>query len=188
MASAAALANGTRIAAGLARRPLPVWREVVPWHELEPSEALDRLGTSLAGLSEEEATLRRPPETPSPSGTLLLARSVAAELLNPLTPVLGAGAGLAAAIGSVTDAALIGSIMVLNALVGGVEGYRATVAVERLEGGPRAASWSGAEVRNASSTPLGLSPAMSSGCAPERAFPPTAGSWRPPPWRWTSRA
>jgi cation-transporting ATPase I len=134
MASAAALANGTRIAAGLAGRPLPVWRDVVPWHELEPSGALDRLGTSLAGLSEEEATLRRPPETPSPSGALLLARSVAAELLNPLTPILGAGAGLAAAIGSVTDAALIGSIMVLNALVGGVEGYRAMVAVERLEG------------------------------------------------------
>jgi len=134
MASAAALANGTRIAAELARRPLPVWREAVPWHELDAAEALDRLGTSPAGLSEEEAALRRPPEVRSPSGALLLARSVTAELLNPLTPILGAGAGLAAAVGSVTDAALIGSIMFLNALVGGVEGYRAREAIERLEG------------------------------------------------------
>src|SRR6266536_2808759 len=134
MASAAALANGTRIAVGLARRPLPVWRVAVPWHELDASEALTRLGTSPAGLSEEQAALRRPPEIRSPSGALLLARSVTAELLNPLTPILGAGAGLAATVGSVTDAGLIGSVMVLNALVGGVEGYRARGAIERLEG------------------------------------------------------
>jgi cation-transporting P-type ATPase I len=134
LASAAALANGTRIAMGLARRPRPAWREAVPWHELDASEALARLGTSPAGLSEEQATLRRPPDIRSPSGALLLARSVTAELLNPLSPILAAGAGLAATVGSVTDAALIGGTMFLNALVGGVERYRAERAIERLEG------------------------------------------------------
>ncbi len=134
MASAAALANGTRVAVGLARRPLPVWHEPVPWHELDPPEALERLGASPAGLSEAQAALRRPPEVRPPSGTLLLARSVTAELLNPLTPVLAAGAGLAAAVGSVTDAALVGSIMFLNAVIGGIERYRADRAIERLEG------------------------------------------------------
>ncbi len=134
LASAAALANGTRIAVGLARQPRPVWREAVPWHELDASEALTRLGTSPAGLSEERAALLRPPDIRSPSGTLLLARSVTAELLNPLTPILAAGAGLAATVGSVTDAALIGGTMFLNALVGGVERYRAERAIEQLEG------------------------------------------------------
>jgi cation-transporting ATPase I len=134
LASAAALANGTRAAMGLARRPPPVWREAVPWHGLDASEALARLGTSSAGLSEERAALRRPPGIRSPSGTLLLARSVTAELLNPLTPILAAGAGLAATVGSVTDATLIGGTMVLNALVGGIERYRAERAIEQLEG------------------------------------------------------
>jgi cation-transporting ATPase I len=134
LASAVALANGTRVAVGLARRPRPVWHEAVPWHEVESAEALVQLSSSPAGLSEEQAALRRLPEIRSPSGTLLLARSVTAELLNPLTPVLAAGAGLAATVGSVTDAALIGGITFLNALVGGVERYRAERAIERLEG------------------------------------------------------
>jgi cation-transporting ATPase I len=57
LASAAALANGTRIAVGLARRPRPAWREAMPWHELDASETLTRLETSPAGLSEEQAAL-----------------------------------------------------------------------------------------------------------------------------------
>jgi cation-transporting P-type ATPase I len=133
VAAGTALANGTRIAVGLARRPLPVWHESVPWHELDASEALARLGTSPEGLSEEQAEASAPPEGGRTPEALLLARSVTAELLNPLTPILGAGAGLAAAVGSVTDAALIGGIMFLNALVGGVEGYRAGRAIERLD-------------------------------------------------------
>jgi cation-transporting P-type ATPase I len=58
---------------------------------------------------------------------------VTAELLNPLTPILAAGAGLAATVGSVTDAGLIGGLTVLNAVIGGVERYRAERAIERLE-------------------------------------------------------
>jgi cation-transporting ATPase I len=133
IASAVALANGTRLAARLARRPLPVRQEAEPWHELDASEALARLGAGPEGLSEEEAAVRRPPEIPPPPPALLLTRAVTAELLNPLTPILAAGAGLAATVGSVTDAGLIGGLTVLNAVIGGVERYRAERAIERLE-------------------------------------------------------
>jgi len=133
IASAVALANGTRLAARLARRPLPVLQEAAPWHELDGSEALERLGAGPEGLSEEEAAVRRPPEIPPPPPALLVTRAVTAELLNPLTPVLAAGAGLAATVGSVTDAGLIGGLTVLNAVIGGVERYRAERAIERLE-------------------------------------------------------
>jgi cation-transporting P-type ATPase I len=134
VASAVALANGTRVAARLARRPLPVVHEVEPWHELDGMETLARLGTGLGGLSEAEAAVRRPPEIPPPPPALLLTRAVTAELVNPLTPILAAGAGLAATVGSVTDAGLIGGLTLLNALIGGVERYRAERAIERLEG------------------------------------------------------
>lgn len=134
LASAVALANGTRLAARLARRPLPVRQETEPWHELDGSEALALLGTAPEGLPEEEAALRRPPEIPPPPPALLLVRAITSELLNPLTPVLAAGAGLAATVGSVTDASLIGGLTVLNAVIGGVERYRAERAIERLEG------------------------------------------------------
>jgi cation-transporting P-type ATPase I len=134
MASAMALANGTRLAARLARCRLPVRQEAEPWHELDGSEALARLGTAREGLSEEEAAVRRPPEIPPPPPAMLLVRAMTAELLNPLTPILAAGAGLAATVGSVTDAGLIGGLTVLNALIGGVERYRAERAIERLEG------------------------------------------------------
>jgi cation-transporting P-type ATPase I len=133
VASAAALANGTRLAARLARQPVTFRQEPEPWHELDASEALARLGTAPEGLPEEEAALRRPPEIPPPPPALLLLRAVTAELLNPLTPVLAAGAGLAATVGSVTDAGLIGGLTVLNAVIGGVERYRAERAIERLE-------------------------------------------------------
>ena len=133
VASAVALANGTRLAARLARHPVTFPREAEPWHELDPAEVLVRLGSAPRGLPEEEAALRRPPEIPAPPPALLLVRAVTSELLNPLTPILAAGAGLAATVGSVTDAGLIGGLTVVNAVIGGAERYRAERAIERLE-------------------------------------------------------
>jgi cation-transporting P-type ATPase I len=66
LSSAVALANGTRLAARLARQRVTFRREAEPWHELDPSEVLARLGTTPQGLPEEEAGLRRPPEIPPP--------------------------------------------------------------------------------------------------------------------------
>ena len=43
------------------------------------------------------------------------------ELANPLTPVLALGAALSAAVGSTTDAMLVGGVVVVNALVGATQ-------------------------------------------------------------------
>lgn len=132
-ASAAALANGTRAGIELARRPMPSWPEPVPWHELDAADALERLGTPPGGLPADAAARRRRAETPSLPGPLLLARSVAGELVNPFTPILASGAGLAAAVGSTVDALMVGSVVLFNALIGGVEQHRADRAIERLD-------------------------------------------------------
>jgi cation-transporting ATPase I len=61
-----------------------------------------------------------------------LPAAIAAELANPLTPVLGIGAGLAAAAGSITDAGLVATVTGVNAIVGGIQRLRADVSIERL--------------------------------------------------------
>jgi cation-transporting ATPase I len=126
------------IAAGLWRAdpvarmhpPRPVDRN--PWHAIPVREVLDRLRSSLRGLAGEEAAHRRPAAgdaQPQPSG---LGRAVAEELANPLTPALAAGAGLAAAVGSTLDAALIGGVVAVNSLVGSAQRLGADRAVRRL--------------------------------------------------------
>jgi cation-transporting ATPase I len=57
---------------------------------------------------------------------------VAGELANPLTPVLAVGAGLAAAVGSVTDAGLVAGVTAANALMGGVQRVRADASIDKL--------------------------------------------------------
>jgi len=132
-ASAVSLANGIRSGIELARRPIPAWPESVAWHELETRTAFERLGTSAAGLSHDEAVNRRRAEPTPVPGPLLLARAVAAELINPFTPILATGAGLAAAVGSTVDALMVGGVVLFNALIGGVEQHRADRAIERLD-------------------------------------------------------
>ncbi|MFG3438955.1 HAD-IC family P-type ATPase [Nonomuraea sp. NPDC047897] len=61
-----------------------------------------------------------------------LARACAGELANPLTPVLAAGAGVSAAVGSVLDAALIAGVMAAGALLGGAQRWGAGRALHRL--------------------------------------------------------
>ncbi|HXZ62387.1 MAG TPA: cation-translocating P-type ATPase, partial [Acidimicrobiales bacterium] len=95
---------------------------------------LSELGTSPEGLDPQSLAARRTATTREPPPLALrLPAAVAAELANPLTPLLGVGAGLAAAVGSVTDAALLASVTGVNALVGGVQRLRAEVSIERLK-------------------------------------------------------
>ena len=51
------------------------------------------------------------------------------ELANPLTPVLALGAGLSAAVGSATDAALVGGVVVANAAVSGGQRVRTELSI-----------------------------------------------------------
>ncbi len=112
------------------RPPRPADRN--PWHAIPVREVLRRLRSSPEGLPDQEAERRRPESGDADAEQPGLARAVAEELANPLTPALGAGAGLAAAVGSTLDAALIGGVVVVNSLVGGVQRLGADRAVRQL--------------------------------------------------------
>jgi cation-transporting ATPase I len=132
-AAVASLGSGAWSARTLARRPPPVPAAAVDWHALSADAVLGKLASSPQGLSEDEAGRRRAGRPARPeiaeSGVL---RASLEELANPLTPALVSGAGMSAATGSVTDAALIGAVMVANAVVGGIQRVGADRALRRL--------------------------------------------------------
>jgi cation-transporting ATPase I len=103
-----------------------------PWHEMDVPAVLVALDTGWDGLRPEqvrERTVAPPRQTPT---ALRLSHAVRSELANPLTPVLGLGAVLAATVGSVADAGLVAGVVGANALIGGVQRLRAAVSIERL--------------------------------------------------------
>ncbi|WP_238431862.1 cation-translocating P-type ATPase [Streptomyces cavernae] len=117
----------------LRARPVPAAVEHTPWHAMTVRQVVARLGTSARGLDEAEATRRRRLETGNgPTGAVTLAGRVVEELANPLTPVLAIGGGVAAALGSVVDAVLIGGVLGVDALVGGAQRVGADRAADRL--------------------------------------------------------
>jgi cation-transporting ATPase I len=132
VATLLSMANGARHAWTLAfLPPLPVGDET-PWHAIEAEEALARLGSSAEGLRSAEAARRV--EVPAAPPFLLarFARALGAELANPLVPILAVGAGLSAAIGALTDAALVGTVMVADAAISAFERLRAEDAIADL--------------------------------------------------------
>ncbi|GGP87023.1 HAD-IC family P-type ATPase [Streptosporangium pseudovulgare] len=111
----------------------PVRADPTPWHAMRAEDVLTRLGSSPRGISEAEALRRRTAagsERPEAPASLL--RASAEELANPLTPVLTAGAGLSALVGSVSDAVLIAAVMVIDALIGGGQRFAADRSLRRL--------------------------------------------------------
>ncbi len=135
LAAVAAMANGVRAAAlhdGRAM-PAPPATSLVPWHQLSAHDVLGQLGTDVTGgLPPAVAAARFVPPAPPVPVPLALARAVGDELVNPLTPVLAAGAGLSLAVGSVVDATLITSVVALNAVIGGVQRFRTDQAISAL--------------------------------------------------------
>lgn len=130
-----ALGAGAVSGAALVRRPPPSPVDHVSWHELDSAEVVARLRTSSEGLDEREARRRlqaaddvRPSVPPPPS----FGRAVVEELVTPLTPVLAAGAALAAATGSLSDAGLVGGVVAANAVVSAAERVRTEGALQRL--------------------------------------------------------
>jgi len=133
-AALASIASGAWSADTLAKRPVPPSADGTSWHALPVDAAMRELDTSPSGLSADEVARRRitfsaTEETETSPG---LARASLDELANPLTPVLATGAGLSAVSGGVTDAALIGSVMGVNAVLGGVQRLGADRALRRL--------------------------------------------------------
>ncbi|GAA3414824.1 HAD-IC family P-type ATPase [Streptosporangium vulgare] len=129
----AALVTGGWAGWHAGRETPPVRVDQTPWHAMPTKEVLALLGSSAAGISEAEAARRRSSRgSGEPQGPDSLLRVSVEELANPLTPVLAAGAGLSALVGSVSDSVMIGTVVLANALIGGGQRYSADRALHRL--------------------------------------------------------
>ncbi|MCO5172268.1 MAG: cation-translocating P-type ATPase [Planctomycetes bacterium] len=133
VASLLALLNGVRLARGVVDPGPAVAREAPRWHALLPDEVLERLRSAPEGLAGHEAAARRAPAARRAGPVTALARAVWGELDNPLTPILGGAAAVAAAVGSATDAALVGAVVGVNALVGAAQRLRVEALLARLD-------------------------------------------------------
>ncbi|PZG08943.1 cation-translocating P-type ATPase [Nonomuraea aridisoli] len=102
-----------------ARTPVRLVPDERPWHAMPVEAVLRELDTDAGGLSGEEAARRYRPVAAERRPSLL--RETAAELANPFTPVLAAGAVGSAVVGSLVDAALVTAVVVASALAGGVQ-------------------------------------------------------------------
>jgi cation-transporting ATPase I len=102
------------------------------WHTVSAAEALDLLHSDTGGLADREARRRRPPSPPPISKLRRLVRAVGDELANPLTPVLAVGAGLSAAVGSVTDAGLVAGVAGANAVIGAIQRLQTESSLDSL--------------------------------------------------------
>lgn len=131
-ASFVSMANGMRGGMSLSRRALPPPRDRTPWYALDARGTLHKLGSREQGLTRREASERRPRGLRRRSAVGELVEAVSDELFNPLAPLLAAGAGLSAAVGSFGDAAMVGGVVVLNALVGGAQRFRTERAIREI--------------------------------------------------------
>ena len=131
-AAVSALALGTWSGLSAGRRPAPLPADRTAWHAWPVQAVLDRLDSSMAGIAKEEADRRRVDTSAEAPAIPSIARVTIEELDNPLTPVLAAGAGVSAVVGSIMDAALIGSVLGVNAVMSGVQRVGADRALSRL--------------------------------------------------------
>ncbi|SES81610.1 cation-translocating P-type ATPase [Geodermatophilus poikilotrophus] len=131
-ATTVAMLGGTWAAVRAAGRPVPPPTVHTPWHALDPDDVVRRLAELPAGEEGRPVRFRRLRAHPVVRGPSRFARTVAAELADPLTPVLGTGAAATAMLGEATDAVLVGSVTVANSLVSGLQRFRAETALESL--------------------------------------------------------
>lgn len=145
-AAGAALLSGTFAGWQVLRAAPPEPVLHTPWHALEADEVTARLPAPAAAaqvvggpgrqlpigplLALPGALLAVPNALLTPLGALV--RNVRAELADPLTPVLATGAAASAVIGSPTDALLVGGVLAANAVISGVQRFRADQALGAL--------------------------------------------------------
>lgn len=143
-AAGGALFSGWRAAYGAVGRRAPRPGPRIPWHTLQPDEALSRLAstprtapTVLSRLRSGAGAATRLPVFAPARTAMSLSAAVRAELDDPLTPVLAVGAAASAVLGSSVDALLVAGALGMNAVVGGVQRLRAERALAELSVGQR---------------------------------------------------
>ena len=100
----------------------------VPWHHVTPDEALARLGSSRAGISEEEARGRLRdlgPNALPEKGRRSLLGMLLAQFKSPLIYLLFAAAAIALALDERADAVVILCVVLVNAAIGALQEGRA---------------------------------------------------------------
>jgi cation-transporting P-type ATPase I len=125
-ATLVAMLGSMRASRALEVKALPAPRDPTPWHALDADGVLMRLGSGPRGLPAAEVDRRRGLVvwTGEPSGLSGLGEAITDELFSPLAPLLAAGAALSAMVGSLSDAAMLGSVVGVNAVAGGVQRFR----------------------------------------------------------------
>lgn len=105
------------------------------WHAMEAGAVLAAMESSVSGLTSSEAAARlgrfgrnELPRAPVAPWWRILARQFA----SPLIIVLAVGAGLSLAIGHATDAGFIVVVLVVNAVIGGSQEWRAERSTQAL--------------------------------------------------------
>jgi cation-transporting ATPase I len=132
VAALAAQVTGAVAAASVGRLPAPTPVAEVAWHDLAPVSVIRALGSSRRGLSIAEAARRHGALTPEGPARVSIGRALVTELANPLTPVMLAGAGMAAAVGSTADAGLVAGVTAANAMIGAMQRVRAEASMGKL--------------------------------------------------------
>ncbi|WP_159904985.1 cation-translocating P-type ATPase [Salinirussus salinus] len=106
------------------------------WYSTGLGQVYDALDADSGGLSTEEATRRRsehgPNRIPKAKPTTVWEVFVR-QFKNPLIYILGLAAVVSFAIGEGTDAAFIAAVLLVNALVGGIQEWRAERSSQALQ-------------------------------------------------------
>ena len=101
------------------------------WGRRSVEHVLQALDTSEMGLTTPEALARRR-ATPPPAERHALWAALRDQIYSPLTGILAAGAGLSLVLGSAADTAMIGAMIVANAVAGAWQEHRADQAAIAL--------------------------------------------------------
>ena len=139
-ATAFTMAWGAWSALRFDTRPEPDATVHTPWHALDPDQVLRRVAdrgpehrtTPTDRVARLRAAAAAVAGVPGIAGPVQYARTVAAELADPLTPLLATGAAATAVLGEATDAVLVGGAMVGSALISGFQRLRAETVLESL--------------------------------------------------------
>ncbi|MCL4449377.1 MAG: cation-translocating P-type ATPase [Actinobacteria bacterium] len=105
----------------------------VMWHSMEIDDVIKATGSSKSGLNESKASHRlNKSDFKEPALANRFLNAVGTEFANPMTPLLAAGAGLSAAVGSLSDAALVVGVTAANALIGSIQRLKTDASLKQL--------------------------------------------------------